>query len=169
MMTFTLFRQIQTTSRKASQSPGKAAAMALPTLHSFQWSDTLDEGNPQSRDNAPRSESPASLKDKELHVWVVYPDIRQTKRKANSRKSRRKDLKLWAVLILEDLKQTGDFTYKVKMRRIFKQGDRWITVWVRNDPNDQSEEADVFGLISPDSKLLSPLEQFLANMAAKRV
>ena len=143
--------------------------MALPRTHSFEWSDGT--GGKDSRPEAAGlgQKGPLSLKDKELHMWVVYPNAKQAKKRGSRPRSHRKDRKLWAVMILEDLRQTGSFTYEVKLRRIFKQGERSITVWVRNDPKDPSDEANVFGFVSPDSRLLSPVEFSLSHLAAKRV
>ena len=102
-------------------------------------------------------------------MWVVYPMHKRVKKRGSKANSRRKDLKLWAVMIIEDVRQTDDFTYEAELKRIFKEGERLITVWVRNDPRDQSDDAVVFGFVSPDSKRLAPLEAYLANLATKRV
>ena len=79
--------------------------------------------------------------DKELHLWVTYPAVKQAKRKVKRTKSRREPPKLWAVVIIEALQQTGAFTYEVTLRRIFKRDERTIKVRVSNDPDNQSEEA----------------------------
>jgi len=108
---------------------------------------------------------PESLKDKELHLWVTYPEAKRKKKKKPG--SRRKDLKLWAVVIIEELRQVDAFAYEVTLRRIFKHGERILRVWVCNDPRDQSEEAPVFSFLSPAS--LTPLEQYLVQRASIRV
>ena len=128
----------------------------LPRTHSFEWSDRPNGKDSRSDADRLRREEPVSLKDKELHMWVVYPNAKRVKKRGSRFKPYRKDLKLWAVMIVEDLRQTGDFTYEVKLKRIFKEGERSITVWVRNDAKDQSDEAVVFGLVSPDARRLSP-------------
>ena len=84
-------------------------------------------------------------------------------------KSRREALKLWAVVIIEALQQTDAFTYEVTLRRIFKRDDRTIKVWVSNDPDDQSDDAGVFGFVSPLPSQLTSLEQYLSQVVAKRV
>ena len=73
------------------------------------------------------------------------------------------------MVIIEVLQQTGAFTYEVTLRRIFKRDDRTIKVRVSNDPNDQSDEAVVFGFVSPPATLLTPLEEYLSHVVAKRV
>ena len=107
--------------------------------------------------------------DKELHLWVTYPAVKQAKRKGNRTKSRREAPKLWAVVIIEAVQQMGAFTYEVTLRRIFKRDERTIKVRVSNDPDNQSEEAYVFAIASPPVALLTPLEQHLSHVVAKRV
>lgn len=102
-------------------------------------------------------------------MWVTYPAVRPAKRKGNGVKPRRAALKLWAVVIVEALRQTAPFSYEVTLKRIYKRDDRTIKVWVSNDPDDQSEEACVFGVVSPPSTLLTSLEQYLSRVVAKRV
>ena len=89
-------------------------------------------------------------------------------RKRKGKSSRQKP-KLWAVLIIEELQQADAFAYEVTLRRIYKKGGRIIKVWVRNDANDQSDEAKVFTFISPRPEQLDSLEHHLVHMAAKRV
>ena len=117
----------------------------------------------------PVRESPGSLADKELHLWVTYPVVKPARRKGNRTKSRHAALKLWAVVIIEGLRQTGAFTYEVTLRRIFKRDERTVKLEVSNDPGDQSDEAYVFGYVSPTATLLTPLEQHLSQVVAKRV
>ena len=50
-----------------------------------------------------------------------------------------------------------------------KKGDCIIRVWVKNDPDDQSDEAKVLSFISPQLEQLDSLEQHLVHLAAKRV
>ena len=102
-------------------------------------------------------------------MWVVYSNAKRAKKRSSRLTPHRKDLKLWAVMIIEVVRQTDEFTYEAKLKRIFKEGERLITVWVRNDPKDQSDDAVVFGLVSPDVRRLSSLEVYLTNLAAKRV
>ena len=143
--------------------------MNLPRFHSCTWSDEEPTRHAQSDPHSPARESPGSLADKELHVWVTYPAAKQAKRKGNRTKPRREALKLWAVVIIESLQQTGAFTYEVTLRRIFKRDDRTIRMRVSNDPDDQSDEAYVFGFVSPPARLLTSLEQYLSQVVAKRI
>jgi hypothetical protein len=143
--------------------------MRLPRFHSCTWSDEEQAKHAQRDLHRPARESPGSLADKELHLWVTYPAVKQAKRKGNRTKSRREALKLWAVVIIEALQQTDAFTYEVTLKRIFKREDRTIKVWVSNDPDDQSDEANVIGFVSPPATLLTSLEQSLSQVAAKRV
>jgi hypothetical protein len=113
---------------------------------------------------------PGSLKDKELYLWATYPDTNPKGTRNDKRtKRRRKALKLWAVMIIEEVRRTGDFSYEVTLRRTFKSGERTIRVGVTNDPGDQSDDAKVFGFVSPRAKDLAPLEGHLSQVAAKRV
>jgi hypothetical protein len=113
-------------------------------------------------------EDPRELEGKELHFWVTYPGNKRrgAKKKANRR---HKDRRLWAVLIIESLKSTEAFALEVTLRRIFKSGENMIRVWVKNDPQDQSEDATVFRILSPPPEELTMLEQELVQKAAKRV
>jgi len=95
--------------------------------------------------------------------------VKQAKRKGKRAKFRREAPKLWAVVIIEALRQTDAFTYEVTLKRILKRDDRTIKVWVSNDPDDQSDEAGVFGFVSPLPTLLTPLERYLSQVVAKRV
>lgn len=111
-----------------------------------------------------------SLKDKELYLWVTYPDTNpRGKRNDKRTKRRRRAPRLWAVVIIEEVRRMGDFSYEVALRRIFKSGERTIRVSVTNDPGDQSEEAKVFGFVSPRPRDLAPLEEYLIHVAAKRM
>jgi len=130
--------------------------MNLPRFHSCRWSDEKQAEDVRPIPGDPARESPESLVDKELHLWVTYPALKQAKRKGNHIKGRCKAPKLWAVVNIEALQQTDAFTDEVNLRRIFKRGDRTIKVRVSNDPDDQSDEARVFGFVSPLSKLLRP-------------
>ncbi len=143
--------------------------MNLPRLHSCTWSDEEQTEHAQPGLHGPARESPGSLADKELRLWVTYPAVKQAKRKGKRGKPRREPLKLWAVVIIEALQQTDAFTYEVTLRRIFKREDRTIKVRVSNDPDDQSAEAFVFGFVSPPATLLTSLEQYLSHVVAKRV
>jgi hypothetical protein len=73
------------------------------------------------------------------------------------------------VVIIEEVRETEPFAYEVTLRRVFKQGERMIKVWVRNDPADQSEEASVLAILAPPRRQLTPLEQRLSWLAVKRV
>ena len=143
--------------------------MRLPRFHSCTWSDEEQIKHSQPDLHRLVRESPGSLVDKELRLWVTYPAVKPAKRKVNRTKSRREALKLWAVVIIEALQQTDAFTYEVTLRRIFKRGDRTIKVRVCNDPDDQSDEAIVFGFVSPPLTLLTSLEPYLGQVAATRV
>ena len=163
----------------ASPSPSARAVqpllgspiMALPEIHSFTWSDSdeTDAARPGVRPNP--LHDPLELTDKELHVWVTYPEREpgrnQGKRRGSKRRSRK--LKLWAVLVIEAVRRLDDYAYEVDLRRIYKKGERLIRVEVINDPADQSEEACVFRLAHSRPKELDPLEEHLAMAAAKRV
>ncbi len=143
--------------------------MRLPRFHSYTWSDEEQAKHAQPGLPRPARESPASLADKELRLWVTYPAVKQAKRKGTRGKSRREAPKLWAVVIIEALQETDAFTYEVTLRRIFKRDDRTIKLRVSNDPDDQSDEASVLAFVSPHPTLLTPLEQYLSQVAAKRV
>ena len=140
--------------------------MAHPIFHSITWSDEWKEDGAHLPSEELSPCSPLQLEDRELRCWVTYPDKAKSKRKG---KSRRQKPKLWAVLIIEELQQADAFAYGVTLRRIYKKGDRIIRVSVRNDPKDQSDEATVLTLISPQLEQLDSLEQRLVHLAAKRV
>lgn len=117
-------------------------------------------------------DDPLGLRDKELHLWAAYPETKKkkkTKRRGRPSKNSGKKRKLWAVVIIESLERQDDFTYEVTLKRIYKKSERIIKVWVRNDPEDQSEESAVFGVTSPRNERLDSLEQQLSMWAAKRV
>jgi hypothetical protein len=143
--------------------------MNLPRFHSCTWSDEEQTKDAQPDLHGPARESPGSLADKELYLWVTYPTVKQAKRKGKCAKSRREPPKLWAVVFIEALQQTSAFTYEVTLRRIFKRDDRTIKVLVSNDPDDQSDEAGVSAFLSPPAGLLTSLEQYLSQAVAKRV
>jgi hypothetical protein len=143
--------------------------MNLPRSHSCTWSDQEQTRHAQSDLHMPAQELPESLADKELHLWVTYPAVKQAKRKGKRTKPHREALKLWAVVIIEAVQQTDAFTYEVTLRRIFKRDDRTIKMRVSNDPDDQSDEVYVFGFVSPPPTLLTSLEQYLSQVVAKRV
>ena len=147
--------------------------MSLPRVHSYTWSDIDEEGAAQLAASAaqdPTPDDPLGLRDKELHLWVTYPDSKKkAKRKRKGGKSRHSKRSLWAVIIVEGLNQQDEFTYEVTLRRIYKKGERLIKVRVRNDPADQSDDAVVFSIVSPCAKRLDPLEQQLSMWAMKRI
>jgi hypothetical protein len=142
--------------------------MALPRFHSFTWSDD-EEGLGAVADQDATRDGPEALQDKELCLWVTYPDERSCRKKGKKAKNRRSAKKLWAVLIIESVRQTDAFAYEVGFKRISKTGDRTIRVWVRNDPADQSDDANVLGYIVPNPKDLTPLDQQMCQLAVKRV
>ena len=140
--------------------------MARPIFHSITWSDGWKAD--RVRFMAPCF--PLQLEDRELRCWVTYPDKGNGKAKRKKKgKSRRQKPKLWAVLMIEEVQQADAFAYDIALKRVYKKGDRIIRVWVKNDPNDQSDDANVFRFVSPESEHLDPLEQRLVHMAAKRV
>ena len=145
--------------------------MSLPRIHSYTWSDSDGEGTPESRRNRATADDPLGLKDKELHLWVTNPDRskKKAKRKGKKSKTRRSKRRLWAVVIIEAVNRTDAFSYEVTLRRIYKRDERTIRVCVTNDPADQSEDAMVFGIVSPRVERLDSLEQRLSMWAAKRV
>lgn len=142
--------------------------MARPRIHSCTWSDVDGEKAYQSRFDP---DGPERLTDKELRLWVTYPDAKKPSRgrKKKVRHDRYDARKLWAVVVVESIMPLSRFTYEVCLRRVFKQGERFIRVQVTNDPHDQSDEAAVFGFIEPAQQKLDPLEQYLCMAAAKRV
>ena len=140
--------------------------MAHPIFHSITWSDEWKEDGAHLTSEELAPCFPLQLEDRELRCWVTYPDKAKRKRKG---KSRRQKPKLWAVLIIEELQQADAFAYEVTLRRIYKKGDCIFRVWVRNAPEDQSDEATVLTLISPQLEQLDSLEQRLVHMAAKRL
>jgi len=140
--------------------------MSSPKIHSFTWSDAEDGDSDAPIEGC--SDSPMELVEKELHVWVTYPEDRP-KRNRKSGRARRKGPKLWAVAIIEALRKQEEFTYEVTLRRIYKKEVRFITVCVTNDPTDQSEEAVVFSFVRPRLERLDPLEKHMSMLAAKRV
>jgi hypothetical protein len=145
--------------------------MSLPRLHSYTWSDIDEEGAAPSATRQPAHDDPLGLVDRELHLWITYPDSKKSKarRKRKGGKRRQSKRKLWAVIIVEAVTRQDDFTYEVTLKRIYKKGERLIKIWVRNDPADQSEDAAVFGILSPRVACLDPLEQQLSMWTAKRV
>jgi hypothetical protein len=142
--------------------------MPLPRFHSCTWSDEQPQGAGQLPPHEPATPGPESLKDKELSLWVTYPDV-PGRGKGKKGQGPRRPLKLWAVVIIEELRPIDAFTYEVVLKRVFKAGERLIKVWVKNDPAEPSEDAGVFGFLRPQPSQLSPLEQHLAQLAAKRV
>ncbi len=143
--------------------------MNLPRFHSCTWSDDEETGQTQPDLHGPMRELPGSLAEKELRLWVTYPAVKPVKRKGNRSESRLRAVKLWAVVIVVAVRQTGAFNYEVVLKRIFKRDDRTIKVWVSNDPDDQSDDAVVFGVVSPPAALLTSLEHYLSQTVAKRV
>ncbi len=144
--------------------------MSLPKFHSCTWSDDKRPGSNHREALGPAPAGPESLRDKELHLWVTYPETGQKKKKNGKKaKSGRTAPKLWAVMIVEELRQAGGFAYEVTLKSILKTGDRTITIWVKNDPADLSDEAEVFGWVSPHPDRLTPLERQLSHIAGKRV
>ena len=144
--------------------------MTRPTVF-FKWSDAEEvRANPRTLQPPPVAH-PRELQDVELQLWATYPD-EERKGKAKKRircRNRPPKRSLWAVMILEEIDRVADFTYRIRLRRVFKSGDRLINVQVTNTPEDQSEEADVFCFLDPPVKNLQPLEQHLAMVAVKRV
>ena len=63
------------------------------------------------------------LLDKELRLWVTYPEKKKkkTKRRGKTSKSGGSKLKLWAVVIIESLDKKDAFTYDVTLKRIGKK------------------------------------------------
>jgi len=150
--------------------------MRIRRASSHTWSDADGEGTAQATVQTAAPDDPLGLRDKELHLWVAYPETKKKKKKTKrQQKARRsgsrsdKKRKLWAVVIIESLERQEDFTYEVTLKRIYKKDERIIKVWVRNDPGDQSEESAVFGVTSPRNERLDSLEQQLSMWAAKRV
>ncbi len=142
--------------------------MTRPRIHSYTWSDADEEKDSCSDSH---TAGPTRLRDKELRLWVTYPDDRkriQAKKKKN-RKDRSKSLKLWAVIAIETLEKVDCFTYEVCLRRVYKGGERFFKVQITNDPGDQSDEAGVFSFVHPRPEKLDPLEQYLCMAAAKRI
>ena len=144
--------------------------MAHPIFHSITWSDGWKEDVTRFPSGKAATDAPLQLEDRELRCWVTYPakGSGRAKRKGKG-KSRRQKPKLWAVMIIEELQRADAFAYGVTLKRIYKKGERIITVSVRNDPEDQSDEATVLTFISPQLEQLDSLEQRLVHMAAKRV
>ena len=144
--------------------------MAHPIFHSITWSDEWKEDGAHLPSEELSPCFPLQLEDRELRCWVTYPDKGDGKAKRKKKvKSRRQKPKLWAVVIIEELRQADAFAYEVTLRRIYKRGELVIRVWVKNDAIDQSDEAKVFTFISPRPEQLDSLEQHLVHMAAKRV
>jgi hypothetical protein len=142
--------------------------MALPKIHSYTWSDSDEASNWHSVAQQEAPDGPLGLKDKELHLWVTYPENgKKTKRKSG--RSRRCKRSLWAVVMIDAIRKRDEFTYEATLKRINKRDERTIKVWVRNDPADQSEDATVFGVISPRVERLDRLERQLSMWAAKRI
>ncbi len=144
--------------------------MSLPTFHSYTWSDIGENGAAQPAAHEPTPGDLLGLIDKELHVWVTYADKKKkAKRKRKGDKGCHGKRSLWAVVIVERLNKQDDFTYEVTLKRIYKKGERRITIWVRNDPADQSEDAVVCRIVSPCTERLDPLEQQLSMWVTNRV
>ena len=53
--------------------------MALPTFHSCTWSDDDAGTSSGPTDQELHPQGPESLQDKELYVWVTYPDRKRPK------------------------------------------------------------------------------------------
>jgi hypothetical protein len=144
--------------------------MTRPVIHSNTWSDGWKEDCVGLIPEGMTPCFPLQLEDRELRCWATYPDKGNGKAKRKKKgKSRRQKPKLWAVVIIEEVQQVNAFSYEITLRRIYKEGDRIVRVQVENDPNDQSDEAKVFSLISPKIEQLDSLEQHLIHMTAKRV
>ena len=139
--------------------------MVLPRFHLFYRSDDEIKGP----DWDATAEGPDTLEDKEHRLWVTYPDERLDRKRGRKAGSRHRVPKLWAVLIIEKVRQTEDFAYEAVLKMIFKRGDRTIKVWVRNDPADQSDSAKVLGYLAPALRQLTPLEKQMSDLAAKRI
>ena len=43
---------------------------------------------------------------------------------------------------MEAIRKTDDFTFEVILRKILKREESVIRIWIRNDPEDQSDDAD---------------------------
>jgi hypothetical protein len=54
-------------------------------------------------------------------------------------------------------------------KRFVKHQEGTITFWLRNDPRDQSDEAEVFGFNSSTYQRRSLIEQRLVHLAGKRL
>ena len=143
--------------------------MALPKIHSYTWSDTEEASNGHSVAQQEAPDGPLGLKDKELHLWVTYRENGKKRTNRRTGKSRRNRRSLWAVVIIEALNELDSFVYEATLKRITKRDERTIKVWVKNDPADQSEDATVFGVISPRMERLDRLERQLSMWAAKRI
>ncbi len=145
--------------------------MSLPNFHSYTWSDIDEEEAAPLAALEPTPDGPLGLLDKELRLWVTYPDKKRkrAKRKRKASKSGPSKRSLWAVIIVEEINKQDDFAYEVTLKRIHRKGDRLIKVLVRNDPSEQSEDATVFGFLSSCAERLDALEQQLSMCAAKRV
>ncbi len=140
--------------------------MARPIIHSITWSDGWREDRiGSSEETAPCF--PLQLEDRELRCWVTYQNGKAKRKKKGQ--SRRPKPKLWAVMIIEEVQQVDDFAYEFALKRIYRTGERIIRVWVENDPNDQSDDANVIRFISPNPEKLDSLEHHMVYKAAKRV
>ena len=71
--------------------------------------------------------------------------------------------------MIDELKSIDDCAYTVTLKKVFKQEEGLIKIWVKNDPRDQSEESEVFGFISPSCKDLNLLDEKLVKIVGKRV
>jgi len=143
--------------------------MTRPVIHSITWSDEWKEDRVGFIHEGTAPCSPLQL-DRELRCWATYPDKGNGRAKRKKKgASRRQKPKLWAVVIIEEVQQVDAFLYEITLRRVFKEGERIVRVQVENDPNDQSDDAKVFSLISPKIEQLDSLEQHLTQMASRRV
>lgn len=144
--------------------------MARPALL-YKWSDSEEVRAVPRTLQPPLVADPRDLQDMELQLWVSYPDKgrKGSARKKSRCRKRPPKRSLRAVMIFEEIDRVAAYTYRVELRRVFKSGDRLIAVEVTNDPEDQSEEANIFSFVRPAVKNLQPLEQHLAMVAAKRL
>ncbi len=144
--------------------------MTIPAFHSCSWSDTETAPNGRVAEAEAAQAGPHGLIGEELYIWATYPE--RNKRKTNKKPVRKRKpprKKLWAVFMIESLEANDEYSVEVTLKKILKREEAVIRIWVRNDPNDQSDEASVFRILSPSASQLGPLEHRCIHLIARKV
>ena len=95
--------------------------MTLPKPHSCSWSDDQERKGRGVTAHEPAQGGPESLKDKELYLWVTYPEARRKKNGKGQVPSQ--GPQALGGGDHRGARQVEAFAYEVTLRRIFKQGN----------------------------------------------